>query len=85
MEDVSTQVKTLQKELKALGYFEGKTNGYFGKTTQTAVEAYQQKNKLTVTGTADSKTILNIETKIQSQIAKNDNALKKAENVLNKK
>lgn len=85
IEDVSTQVKTLQKELKALGYFEGKTNGYFGKTTQTAVEAYQQKNKLTVTGTADSKTILNIETKIQSQIAKNDNALKKAENVLNKK
>lgn len=80
--DVSSQIKTLQKELKALGYFEDKANGYFGKTTQTAVKSYQQKNKLEATGTTNAKTIISVETKLQAQIAKNDEALKKAESIL---
>ncbi|GEN94950.1 S41 family peptidase [Pediococcus ethanolidurans] len=82
--DVSTQIKTLQKELKALGFFNDKVNGYFGSTTKTAVTAYQKKEKLSVTGTANKKTILSIETKIQSKIAKNDQALNKAESIVSK-
>lgn len=82
--DVSSEIKTLQKELKALGYFNGKVNGYFGSSTENAVQTYQKKENLKVTGTANEKTVLSIETKVQSKVAKNDNALKKAESILDK-
>ncbi|WP_412990279.1 S41 family peptidase [Pediococcus siamensis] len=82
--DVSSEVKTLQKELTALGYFSGKTNGYFGKTTQTAVQNYQKKAGLTITGKADAKTVVNLETKVQAKVAQNDRALAKAESLLSK-
>lgn len=82
--DVSSQVKTLQRELNVLGYFKDKMNGYYGRTTQVAIQNYQEKAGLPVTGKANSKTILSIEAKVQSKVAKHDNALKRAQSILNK-
>jgi hypothetical protein len=43
-------VTQLQKELTALGFYDGPINGRFGPLTQTAVKAFQKKYGLPVTG-----------------------------------
>lgn len=50
-------VLTLQTELKELGYYEDKLNGYFGTATTRATAAFQKKNKLDITGEADYGTL----------------------------
>lgn len=50
------QVKTLQKRLKELGYYQGNVDGNFGEGTETAVMAFQQNNNLTVDGKAGPAT-----------------------------
>lgn len=50
-------VLTLQNELKELGYYEDKLNGYFGTATSRATAAFQKKNKLDITGEADYFTL----------------------------
>ncbi len=50
-------VLTLQTELKELGYYEDKLNGYFGTATMRALAAFQKKNKLDITGEADYGTL----------------------------
>lgn len=50
-------VLTLQSELKELGYYEDKLNGYFGTATSRATAAFQKKNKLDITGEADYGTL----------------------------
>ena len=52
-----TAVKTLQTRLKALGYYNSVLDGEYGSGTVTAVKAFQKKNGLTQTGTADSATL----------------------------
>ena len=42
------QVKTLQKRLKELGYYNGSVNGTYNESTQAAVMAFQLRNNLTV-------------------------------------
>ena len=46
------EVEALQQRLITLGYLEGSADGAFGNMTQTAVEAFQRANGLTVTGVA---------------------------------
>ena len=50
------QVKTLQKRLKELGYYNGNVDGRFGEGTQAAVMAFQLRNNLTVDGKAGPAT-----------------------------
>ena len=52
----SEQVKTLQKRLKELGYYNGNIDGRFGEATQAAVMAFQLRNNLTVDGKAGPAT-----------------------------
>ncbi len=49
-------VKALQSALKELGFYSGKTDGEFGSGTRSAVTAFQAKNGLTQSGTADGET-----------------------------
>ncbi len=51
-----TQVKTLQNQLKKLGYFAGSVTGTFGSTTKSAVKAFQKANGLSADGIAGKKT-----------------------------
>ncbi len=81
-EQVSSDVKSLQKMLKALGYTINTVNGYYGDDTTAAVKAFQEDNKLTADGTASSATLTKLEEKLTAKISANDNAMKKAESVL---
>ena len=49
-------VVPLQKRLKALGYYSGNIDGYFGSATYRAVRNFQNRNGLPVTGVADPYT-----------------------------
>ena len=49
-------VRTLQKRLKELGYYNGSTDGRFGEGTTAAVMAFQLTNNLTVDGKAGPAT-----------------------------
>lgn len=44
-------VRELQRNLAALGYDPGPADGHYGRSTQVAVERWQQAHRLTVTGT----------------------------------
>ncbi len=52
-----TAVKELQKRLKELGYYNNTCDGEYGSGTVAAVKAFQKKNGLTQTGTADATTL----------------------------
>lgn len=54
--DEGSDVKRLQNQLYDLGYYGAKRNGYFGTATQTALTAFQTRNKLNATGVADQDT-----------------------------
>ena len=50
------QVRTLQKRLKDLGYYNGSVDGSYGESTMAAVMAFQLRNNLTVDGKAGPAT-----------------------------
>lgn len=50
-------VERLQKELKAQGYYNGATDGYFGEGTENAVKAFQRVKGLEVDGIAGTATL----------------------------
>ncbi|MBQ8082379.1 MAG: peptidoglycan-binding protein [Clostridia bacterium] len=50
-------VKTLQRKLKALGYFTGTVDGDFGTNTTTAVKNFQRQNGMTADGVAGGRTL----------------------------
>ncbi|MFA0816377.1 MAG: peptidoglycan-binding protein [Anaerofustis sp.] len=62
-----------QQILKALNYFPEETelNGTFGEETQLAVEQYQTKNTLTVTGTLNAQTQTSLNKNISEQVPAN--------------
>ena len=49
-------VVPMQRRLKALGYYAGSVDGYFGSQTYRAVRNFQSRNGLSVTGKADAYT-----------------------------
>ncbi|MDQ2097735.1 MAG: peptidoglycan-binding protein [Tychonema bourrellyi B0820] len=55
--DKGEDVLVLQRELQQLGYFTAHPTGTFGRITQEAVRSFQQINRLSVTGVADSQTL----------------------------
>ena len=58
--DTGNQVKTLQNNLKKLGYFKGDATGEFGNVTKQAVIKFQKAYSLTADGIAGSKTLAKI-------------------------
>ena len=53
------EVKAVQKRLKALGYLtlNSQVNGYYGESTEDAVEEFQRRNGLSADGTVGAKTL----------------------------
>ncbi|MUG97809.1 peptidoglycan-binding protein [Scytonema sp. UIC 10036] len=58
--DSGQEVRRLQEDLQQLGYFRANPTGYYGSTTQEAVERFQQNYGLTRSGVADSQTLARI-------------------------
>ena len=54
--DSGVGVRSLQRRLKQLGYYEGECTDAFGEETQLAVQRFQEQNGLEVTGVADEAT-----------------------------
>ena len=50
-------VRSLQQRLKTLGFYKGSVDGDFGKGTETALKAFQARNKLTTDGIAGPATL----------------------------
>ena len=61
-----TAVKTLQTNLKKLGFYTAYVDGSFGSTTESAVKAVQKKYGLTADGVAGSATLKKIESAVAS-------------------
>ena len=61
-----TPVKTLQTNLKKLGFYTAYVDGSFGSTTERAVKAFQKKYGLTADGVAGSATLKKIESAVAS-------------------
>ena len=61
-----TAVKTLQTNLKKLGFYTAYVDGSFGSTTESAVKAFQKKYGLTADGVAGSATLKKIESAVAS-------------------
>lgn len=56
--DTGTQVKTLQRELRSLGYSIAVIDGSYGTQTSAAVAAFQRAHHLTADGIVGPKTLL---------------------------
>lgn len=82
---VSKQIKSLQKMLAYLGYFNGQANGYYGDDMVAAVTKFQNDNKLTADGVANKQTVIQIETKLANKISAHDNAYEAGLKELNQK
>ena len=61
-----TAVKTLQTNLKKLGFYTAYVDGSFGSTTESAVKAFQKKYGLSADGVAGSATLKKIESAVAS-------------------
>jgi len=81
---VNDNIKTLQQYLKAMGYFKGNPNGYFGASTTQALKKYQKKAKLTATGKVDKKTLTKLEVQLAQKISDNDRAYNAAMKLMSK-
>ena len=55
--DFTEDVTDIQSKLQALGYFGIEPTGYFGDYTVDAIKAFQEANKLNVTGELDEETL----------------------------
>nr|WP_203663963.1 S41 family peptidase [Lacticaseibacillus sp. 53-4] len=82
--DESTDVKSLQTSLAALGYDVGTVNGYFGPTVQTAVQKFQQDNRLPVTGQTNDATLTKLITLLSAKLQNDDTAMAAAVKQLDK-
>ena len=54
--DSGVGVRSLQRRLKRMGYYNGECTDAFGESTQRAVERFQEQNGLEATGAADEET-----------------------------
>ena len=82
LSDSSTDIKTAQKILKALGYDPGRDDGFFDAKTQTELSAFQKAQKLPADGVLKGETTLKLMDMLRDKIQKNDTQLQKAIEVL---
>lgn len=82
LSSASTQVKTAQQMLKALGYDPGRTDGFFDENTEAVVKAFQEDQDLKVNGVLKGDSSLALMKQLREKIQKNDTQVKKAVKVL---
>jgi carboxyl-terminal processing protease len=82
--DNNEKVKNVQEMLKGLGHDPGRTDGYYSKETEAAVEAFQKEAGLEATGVMDEKTGGKLEEAIIAEVRneENDKQMQKAVEVL---
>lgn len=69
----SEAVRTLQQNLKTLGYYTGSVTGNFGRLTKEAVYNFQKANGLSADGVAGSKTLAAITGKLSGSSSSGSN------------
>ncbi|RUQ32855.1 PDZ domain-containing protein [Peribacillus cavernae] len=78
----SAEVKAAEEMLKAAGYNPGNTDSFYDQKTKSAVQKFQEDNKLEVTGTIKGETTIKLMGTLREKILKNDTQMKKAVEVL---
>ncbi|TKC19573.1 S41 family peptidase [Robertmurraya kyonggiensis] len=78
----STEVKSAQGMLKALGYDPGRVDGFFDEKTEQAVIKFQKAEKLEANGILKGETTLKLMEKLRELINNNDTQIQKAVEVL---
>jgi len=81
----STQVKTAQQMLNALGYQTDREDGYFDEKTEQAVKEFQTKENLEVNGIVSGTTTITLMQRLGDLITQNDTQIQKAVEVLKEK
>lgn len=84
--DTGDRIENIQVMLSGIGYETERVDGYFDKSTEQAVQAFQKDNDLEVTGIVDEQTSGMIESKVIERIrsGKDDVQLEEALKVLYK-
>jgi carboxyl-terminal processing protease len=82
LSSVSSDVKTAQIMLKAVGFDPGREDGFFDNNTQKAVTAFQKAQNLPVDGVLKGNTTITLMDLLQQKIQQNDTQLQKAIEVL---
>lgn len=78
----STQIKSAQSMLKALGYDPGREDGYFDEKTELAVKEFQKAKQLEPNGILTGETTLKLMEDLRELIQKNDTQIQKAVELL---
>lgn len=81
----STEVKTAQQMLLALGYDPGREDGYYDEKTEQAVKDFQTKENFEVTGILTGDSTVRLMESLREQIKNNDTQIQKAIEVLKEK
>ncbi|MBU8878923.1 PDZ domain-containing protein [Bacillus sp. FJAT-29790] len=81
----SSQVKSAQQMLKAIGFDPGREDGFFDEKTKQAVEQFQTAEKLEVNGVLTGKSTIALMQKLREKLEKDDTQIKKAVEVLKQK
>lgn len=81
----STQIKSAQSMLKALGYDPGREDGYYDENTEKAVKDFQEAEELEQTGVLTGETSLRLMERLRELIIENDTQIEKAVEVLKEK
>ncbi|WP_307405150.1 lmo1851 family serine protease [Neobacillus ginsengisoli] len=82
LSNVSTDVQTAQKMLKAVGFDPGREDGFFDDKTKAAVVAFQTAQKLPADGVLKGNSTLKLMDLLREKIKTNDTQLQKAIEVL---
>jgi carboxyl-terminal processing protease len=78
----STEVKTAQQMLKAVGYDPGREDGFFDEKTKNTVMAFEKDQKIAVDGVLKGNSSMKLMELLRDKIEKNDTQLQKAIEVL---
>ncbi|GAE95188.1 carboxyl-terminal protease [Gracilibacillus boraciitolerans JCM 21714] len=68
LDESDSKIENVQIMLEGLGYKPGRTDGYFNKSTQEAVENFQRDKEIEVTGVIDTKTAEVLQTAIIEKV-----------------
>ncbi|OZU88786.1 peptidase S41 [Virgibacillus indicus] len=69
------KIGNVQQMLSGLGYDTGRTDGYFSKETEEALQAFQEDNELSPTGEVDEETAGLIEAKVMEKVRSGEDDL----------
>ncbi|HJV31457.1 MAG TPA: S41 family peptidase [Bacillales bacterium] len=85
LSSASTEVKTAQQMLKAVGYNPGREDGFFDEKTKAAVMAFEKDQKLAMDGVLKGNSSMKLMELLREKIDKNDTQLQKAIEILKQK